>query len=238
MRPHRFRAAVLLALASACAPARMKVEPGLAAGAADWAVSGANPRAWNAPLSVGPYRTARVRDSGTLGWSFEILGIGGLAKSTRVLGFALDGPGGALDAECHERTFEAIAVGGVRYDRIGSQGKPLLGCAFRPQGGGPAHTLVLRATGRPDPAFVGELRDGAGRVTYEIASRHALQGSSLPLGTPAGYLLSRGGVAAGAIETLDVGRVLAPRDAPEEAAIAASAAALLLFRPDEAGLPE
>lgn len=220
-----------VALASGCAAARMQVDPALASSAEVWRVSGANPRRWNAPLSVGPYRTGPVRDGGTLGWSVQILNLG-VSSTHRPYAWALAGPGGALDAECHERGFEAWTTGGLAVDVHGSAGKPVLACAFRGAGEGAAWTLALRATGKASPAYAGELRHEATGAVYGIRASHALEGSPLPLGTPAGYAVERGGAPVLTVETLGAGRVWA-RPAPgDAAALAATSVALLLFRPD------
>lgn len=224
----RSPAALALALVlSACAEARPRLAPEVTAAADGWPVTGANPRRWDAPLAFGPYRTGAVADGGTRGWSFEILGLGGLAKSTRPYALRLEGPRGGLDAECHERTHEAIAPFGVRVDASGSRGDAALACAFR-SAEDAAWALAIRATGRPVPAWAGELRSAAGRV-YAIESSHALAGSPVPLGTPAAWRLAADGATPAVVEVLNAGRVWVPRDARDPDALAAAAAALLLF---------
>lgn len=236
MRPASLAPAALAALcclsAAGCAPARMRVDPAVASATEAWAVTGANPRRWNAPVAFGPYRSGPVHDAGTIGWSFELLGVGGIAKSRRPYAWTLDGPGGAIEAECHERAFEAwaAAAGGVRVDAQGAAGAPALACAFRPGAGagGAAWTLSVRAAGGVAGGWVGELR-GGGAEAYAVRSTHALEGSPLPLGTPAGWRFERAGAAVALVEVVNAGRVWLPRgDAAPP--LAAASVALLLFQ--------
>jgi hypothetical protein len=216
-----------LLLETGCASARVRVDPALAGAADEWPVAGANPRRWDAPLSVGPYRTGAVRDPGTLGWSVQIQSLG-IEKAHRPYAFAVTGPGGPIDAECHERTFEAFHATGVRYDVRGARGEPVLACAFRSDGR--TWTLSLRATGAAQPAYAGELRDDAG-LAYDVRSVHALDGSPVPLGSPAGYEVELRGAKVALVDVLGPGRVLVARGIAEGGPLASASAALLLFRP-------
>lgn len=215
-----------LAVLAGCASARMRVDPALSS-AEDWAVTGANPRRWDAPLAVGPYRTGAVRDPGTIGWSVQLQSLG-VASAHHPYAWSLAGPAGIVDAECHERGFEAFHASGVAYDVRGARGEPVLACAFR--AGARAWTLALRATGAAVPGFAGELRDEAG-TAYAIRSVHALEGSPVPLGAPAGYEVERDGAKVALVEVLGRGRVLLARGAADADALASASVALLLFRP-------
>jgi hypothetical protein len=235
--PARRSAGLLLALAAAgslvlhtgCASARMRVDPALAASAEEWSVTGANPRRWDAPLAVGPYRTGAVRDAGTIGWSVQIQGLG-VESAHRPYAFAVSGPGGPVDAECHERAFQAVHASGVQYDMRGARGEPVLACAFR--SAARTWTLSLRATGAAQPAYAGELLDDAG-LAYAIRSVHAMQGSPVPLGSPAGYELEGNGAKVAVVEILGPGRVLVARGTSDAGALASASAALLLFQPPD-----
>lgn len=230
----RHLALAALALALAGCAAHMQLAPSLEAGADEWRVTGANPRVWGAPIAFGPWRAAAaVSDGTTLGWSAEVLGLGKLAGARRPYALRLEGPAGAVEVECVQQQLTAVAPFGVELDLERLGGRPALACAFRPQGSSGwtgAWTLVLRATGRPSPAYAGELRDARG-VSFDVRSVHALAGGGLPLGGPAGWALDREGTPAAAVEVLDAGRVLIARRESERAALAAAAAALLLFQP-------
>jgi hypothetical protein len=220
---------VSLILATACASARVRVDPALADSSDEWTVAGANPRRWDAPLAVGPYRTGAVRDSGTLGWSVQIQSLG-IEKTHRPYAFAVSGPGGFVDAECHERTFQAFHASGMQYDVRGARGEPVLSCAFRSDHR--TWTLSLRATGAAQPAYAGELRDEAG-LSYAVRSVHGLEGSPVALGSPAGYEVERSGAKVALVEVLGPGRVLVARGTADGGAFASAAAALLLFQPPD-----
>lgn len=222
-------ATAALALSTACASARARVDPALAASSDEWSVTGANPRRWDAPLAVGPYRTGAVRDAGTIGWSLRIQSLG-VESTHRPYAFAVSGPGGPVDAECHERAFLASASG-VQLDVRGARGAPVLACAFRSRER--TWTLSLRATGAALPAYAGELRDEAG-LSYAIRSVHVLEGSPLPLGSPAGYEVEGNGAKVAHVEIVGPGRVLVARGAADASALASASAALLLFQsPDD-----
>lgn len=221
-------AASPLALA-ACAAARARLDPGLAASAEEWRVAGANPRRWNAPLAVGPYRTGAVRDAGTIGWSVQIQRLG-VESTHRPYAFAVSGPGDAVDVECHERGFQAFHASGVQVDLRSARGRPVLACAFR--SGARTWTLSLRATGAAQPAYAGELRDDAG-AAFPIRSVHLLEGSPVPLGSPAGYEVEGNGAKIALIEVVGPGRVLVARGAVDGGALGSAAAALLLFQPPD-----
>jgi hypothetical protein len=243
-------AAVLLAASSTvgCSTAQVRVDPSLA-GTTPYAVSGANPRRWDAPLGFGAWRTGPVRDGGTLGWSVTVLFGAGVASAHRPYAWTATGPGGALEAECHARDLELFAANGVTFDVGGASGKPALACAFRAPAPRPARdargetlrqvqdgrgediwTLALRATGKPTAAYAGELRGAHG--TFAIRAVHALEGSPIALGTPAGYALEREGRVVATVETMNAGRVWLPAASEDADALAAAALALLLFQPD------
>jgi len=212
-----------------CAAARVRVDPALSA-AAPLPVTGANPRRWGAPIRFGPHATGPVSGDTTFGWSLTVLaGAGaGVGGKSRPYAWTSHGPAGAVLAECHDRELEVFA-GSLAFDVKGATGQPRLACAFRPQAGGAPWTLAVRATGRPDPAYRGELRGGAS--AYAVRSVHALEGTPIPLGTPAGWALERDGRVAAMVETMNAGRVWLP-GGEDEAAIAAAATALLLFNPE------
>lgn len=224
------------ALASGCAAARVRVAPDLAA-TAPHAVEGANPRRWGAPVRFGPHATGPVSGTDTLGWSVALLGAG-VSSTHRPYAWETTGPAGRVAAECHQRGLDLFAQAGdgsdpgsagFTFDLAGATGRPALACAFRSAVAGP-FTLALRATGRPDPAYRGELRGGDRRWT--VRSIHALQGSPIPLGEPAGWALERDGRVVAMVETTGAGRVWMDDAAPEAGAVAAAATALLLFAPE------
>jgi hypothetical protein len=227
----------LAALSSGCAAARVRVAPDLAA-TAPHQVEGANPRRWGAPVRFGPHATGPVSGADTLGWSVALFGAG-VSSSHRPFAWETTGPGGRVAAECHQRGLEVFAQAGdgrdpgkaaFTFDVAGATGRPALACAFRPDAGPGPFTLALRATGRPEPAFRGELR-GAGQ-RYTVRSVHTLEGTPIPLGTPAGWALERDGRVVAMLETTGAGRVWMDDAAPEAGAVAAAVTALLLFEPE------
>lgn len=220
-------ALVLSSVFTGCATARVRVDPALSA-AAPLPVTGANPRRWGAPVRFGPHATGPVSGDTTFGWSLTVLAGAGVGGKSRPYAWTSHGPAGAVVAECHDRELEVFA-GSLAIDVKGATGQPRLACAFRPQAGGAPWTLTVRATGRPDPAYRGELGDGAS--AYAVRSVHALEGTPIPLGTPAGWALERDGRVVAMVETMNAGRVWLP-GGQDDGALAAAATALLLFNPE------
>lgn len=221
------------------AEARVAIDPALAAATTPLSVQGANPRRWNKPVSFGPYRTGAVRDRGTIGWSVQVLRLGA-SGSKRPYAFTLDAPTGAVDVECHEKGLEAWhEPSGVSIDLRAAAGKPVLVCAFRPagEGDGPGTWILeLAAARKITGGFVGVLRpaDASADGALTVRSLHALEGSPIPLGSPAGYALERDGQAVAAVEAINAGRAWIPGAAEADpGAIPAALAALLLFQPPE-----
>jgi hypothetical protein len=226
--------AVAGVLTTACASARMRVDPELARASQGWEVEGANPRTWGAEVRFGPYRTVAVEDRTTSGWSAPVLGAT-LARDDTPYAWRMVGGAAAVDAECHELRLE-IRTASAAADLRGASRRPALACAFRasePAGGSRTWTLSLTATGSTSSGYRGTLRDGATGAEYEVASSHDLERSRLRLGTPAGYLVSRGDDLVAMFETLGRGRVWMARTAADRDALAAAGMALLLFRPPE-----
>ena len=231
MRQPLALALALLTLASAGCAARMKMAASLEDGAESWPVTVGASRGWETKLSFGPWRASAVAATG---WSLDVLGITGkAAAAARPRGLRVEGAAGSLEAECLPQRLEALAPFGVELDLEALGGKPVLACAFRPSGSTGwtgAWTLLLRATGQATQAYEGTLRDGRG-VTFAVRSVHRLASGATPPGPPVGYALDREGTPAAAVETLESGRVLVSRRESEGAALAAAAAALLLFQP-------
>jgi hypothetical protein len=224
-------ALAVLALASAgCAP-RMRVAASLEEGAEGWPVTVGASRGWETRLAFGPWQSTATAATG---WSLDVLGIAGkAAAAARPHALRVEGPAGALQAECLQQRLEAVAPFGLELDLEKVGGQPVLACAFRPSGSTGwtgAWTLLLRATGQPTQAYEGELRDARG-VTFSVRSVHQLAGGALQPGPPVGYALDREGAPAAAVEMLETSRVLVSRRESEAAALSAAAAALLLFTP-------
>jgi hypothetical protein len=226
-------AVLALALASAsagCAP-RMRVAASLEEGAEGWPVTVGASRGWETRLAFGPWQSAATAATG---WSLDVLGIAGkAAAAARPHALRVEGPAGALQAECLQQRLEAVAPFGLELDLEALGGQPVLACAFRPSGSTgwtSAWTLLLRTTGQPSQAYEGELRDARG-VSFSVRSVHVLASGTVPPRQPVGYALDRQGAPAAAVELLDTSRVLVSRRESEAAALSAAAAALLLFTP-------
>jgi hypothetical protein len=219
-----------LASGAACASPAVKLAGPLGEeGALTWPVTGAAPRAWGAPLALGPWKAAWPADGAPRGWSIEVLGVGGKPAKVRPFAFRLEGPAGAVEVECLQQEMKVLAPFGAALDPEKLGGRATFGCALRPAGARPgdwanAWTLILRARDGMVTAYEGELRNARG-VSFSVRSAHA-PGNAGPL---VGYLLDRAGTPAAAVELPGAGRVTIARREPEVPALAGAAAALLLF---------
>lgn len=205
------------------ATARIALDPGISA-IEPYPVEGHSPRRWEKPVSFGPWRTGPVDEPGTFGFAAQALHLGGGYAKTPYR-FRVEGESGSIDAECFAHDAKAW-YRGIQADLRQAKGKPVLACAFR---GADGVVTTFELKGKGTGKYVGTV---AGAEPIEVRSEHRVEGSRLPLGEPAGYLLSRGGTPIGAVETLNRGRVWLADGSPLEAA---TVTALLLFVPPDAG---
>ncbi len=222
--------ALLLALGAGCAAPAVKLAGPLGEeGALSWPVVGATPRAWGAPLALGPWKAAWAAAGTPRGWSFEVLGLAPKAAKRQPQAFRLEGPAGSVEVECLQQEVKVLAPFGAALDLEKVEGRPTLACALRPAGAragdwANAWTLILRAKDGLVTSYEGELRNARG-VSFSIRSAH-LPGAS---GALAGYQVDRAGAPAAAVELAGAGRVTIARREPEVPALAGAAAALLVF---------
>jgi hypothetical protein len=205
------------------AAARLALDPALA-GVEPFPVEGANPRRWEKPLAFGPFKVVAVDEPGTSGFAAQALHLGG-GTATTPYRFRVEGPGGALDVECFAKDTRAWFKG-IQVDVRQPRNRPALACAYR---GADGDVTTFRMTTEGNGRFEGRVDSAPG---IEVRSQHRLEGSRIPMGDPAGYLLLHDGTAIGAVETINRGRVWLREVTSIEAA---TAAALLLFVPPDAG---
>jgi hypothetical protein len=213
--------AVLLA-ALGCQTAQIEVASDLAA-VTPMEVQGANPRRWNAPVSFGPWATSEVREGGTWGFGYRLLGIdAGFAFQPYRL--SITSGDRTIHAECVTRA-AVLSRKGLSVDP--SFGKiPTLGCGFHGEGEG---TLRLNTTAMNRE----EGQIGFGSSAWQIRSIHKYAGSSIASGEPLGYEILSGGRVIATVETINRGRVwIDPSvSASDQTRIAGVATALLLYDP-------
>src|SRR5690606_39777838 len=98
----------LACLLAACAPVRLQMPEGFAAGTASWPVSGHSPRRYGEPLRFGPYIALEPEDGGTFSWAVPVGRID-IAGSSRDYAFSLVAPGETpVEVHCAVRS---VAVG-------------------------------------------------------------------------------------------------------------------------------
>ena len=213
--------AILLATLG-CQTAQIEVAPDLAA-VSPMDVQGANPRRWNAPVRFGPWATSEVREGGTWGFGYRLLGIdAGFAFQPYRLSIASGDR--TIHAECVTR---AAVMSRKSLSVDPSFGKiPALGCGFHGDGEG---TLRLNTTAMNREE--GQIEFGSS--VWQIRSIHKYASSSIPSGQPLGYEILSGGRVIATVETINRGRVwIDPSlNADDQARIAAVATAALLYDP-------
>lgn len=218
----RFALIVILLTTFGCQTAQIQVAPDLAA-VTPMDVRGANPRRWNAPVSFGPFATTEVREGGTWGFGYRLLGIdAGFAFQPYRLSIASGDR--TIHAECVTRA-AVLSRKGLSVDP--SFGKiPALGCGFNGDGEG---TLRLNTTAMNREE--GQIEFGS--TVWQIRSIHNYAGSSIPSGEPLGYEILSGGRVIATVETMNRGRVwMDPSvNAEDQTRIAGVATALLLYDP-------
>ena len=219
-----FRLAVITILLTTlgCQTAQIEVAPDLAA-VSPMDVQGANPRRWNAPVRFGPWATSEVREGGTWGFGYRLLGIdAGFAFQPYRLSVASSDR--TIHAECVTRA-AVLSRKGLSVDP--AFGKiPALGCGFSGDGEG---TLRLNTTAMNREEGQIEFASSV----WQIRSIHNYAGSSIPSGEPLGYEILSGGRVIATVETINRGRVwIDPSvNAMDQARIAGVATALLLYDP-------
>jgi hypothetical protein len=219
-----FLAAIALSVSfSACATARMQVDPGLAAGAEAMVVTGNNPRVWNRPLAFGPYHTVQVSEGGEWSWAIPLI-IADIASSRQSYRVSVSDGERSSDIACTRRRTSVDRDGlSIDVSRV-----PHLQCAIRADGDSTAWVLRLRERGT---RFDGALESGGTSRDFRVVSAHRLEGGAFDSGDPVGFTVERDGRTVSAVETINRGRVwVDPSLAVSERMLAASVAtALLLF---------
>jgi len=206
-----------LLLLTACATAQLDLP------SESLAVSGANPRRWNGPISFGEFRTETVNEGTNRSFLID-LGLVDFGKADQAYRLTMNG----VAVECHTRELR-VGVAGVFVDpHLGKE--PLLVCGYERDGD--RSVLALSRSGAVEPSLRGELRAVNGPA-LEVRSLHRAVGAAFPSGDPFGYEITRGEQRVAVVETINRGRVWIDPAAENREVLAAAAASLLLFREPE-----
>ena len=219
-----------------CTPAHMAVSPQLAAGAPAMPVRGNPQYFWQDGFSFGPYRVSGKDRSWVTATGFaktrDWLHLFG-SDARQTLAFTLTPPHGSpLACRCTTRANQQVLEAShSRWGELSLQlgGEVNYACRFQPLGGGSGWDLGLRRTGGAYN-LSGFLLGPTGQVRIE--GTNALHGTSIGLSETTGYRFFRQGQEVGAVEVINQGSVrLSPwLDPQTKAALAATAAALLLYK--------
>ena len=245
MRIHRYRkftlmtlvlvgAVFALALAAGCREAQMASPPELSQ-TPPMKVSGRQGFGFNNDISFGPFRATGISRGWreTTAWAFFSPENYNSKQSSE---FTLQSLGGlTLKANCATNVDQVVAE---RFLGSGSNpvrvsevlaGRTNYICGFKPVEGGPDWKLALGADAMR-PLLAGVVSNGS--QTIRVQGTNQLEGSHIPLSEPTGYRFSLNGRAVGAVEVINDGRVWLAPDLTQEqqSALAASAAALMIYR--------
>lgn len=224
----------VLALA-ACAPARLKMPDGFAAGAPAWPVTGHSPRRFGEPVRFGPYSALDMRDGSTFAWRLPA-GRVDFGRSARRYAFTLVAIGQApVETQCQVRN---VALGqDSAHGRVESRLELDLTALE-----GPMLDCGLFHDGAEDPLPLELARKGTrlnGRLVapwgeYEVRSLHGYEGTSIAAYAPTGFEIVSAGRPVMVVDLIDAGSVyLDPAvDEAQRTYLAAAAAALLLLGAD------
>ncbi|GAB6195521.1 hypothetical protein [Lysobacter xanthus] len=222
-------ALALAPLLSACTAARVQHPASLAASATVLDVRGISPRRAGQPVSIGPYTAREVDDGGTFAWAVP-LGGADVGRAARRYAFSLqssDAP--TIEVACVNRAWTAGRGDAQRLSvDLTRLAGPLLDCELRD--GDRRGRLTLARTGGDLEGRL-ELPETA---PLPVRSTRALEGTSLPLASPTGYIVGEPARSLMLVDVVDGRQVhLDPTVAAGARPWwAAAAAALLLSDPD------
>ena len=228
----------LACLLAACAPVRLQMPEGFAAGAAAWPVSGHSPRSYGETLRFGPYSALEPEDGGTFSWAVPVGRID-IASSSRDYAFSLEAPGEMpVEVQCAVRS---LAVGHDTVNgRVESRTEldltalrgPVLGCGLRSVDVDDVADAMVLALARHGTQLHGRLESPWG--DHEVRSLHRYEGTSIPAYGVNGFEVLRDGKVVMVVDMLNAGHghMADGVAAAQRSWLAAAAAALLLLGAD------
>lgn len=226
----------LACLLAACAPVRLQMPEGFAAGPAAWPVTGHSPRRFGEPLRFGPYSAVEPEEGGTFSWALPVARID-IAGSSRNYAFRLEAPGEVPgEVQCAVRS---LALGhDTANGRVESRTEldltelrgPAVGCGLHRDDVADAMVLALTREGTH---LNGRLELPWG--IHEVRSLHRYEGIAIPAYGVNGFEVLRDGKVVMVVDMLDAGHVhIADGVAPAQRSWLAAAAAALLLLGDDA----
>ncbi|WP_337842763.1 hypothetical protein [Rheinheimera sp.] len=190
-----------------------------------WSVQGSNPRRFDQPLSFGPFYSAKAKQAPAFGFGLKILGVS-LQHQRQAQQLSLTNGEHWQHLECLAQSNQ-LGYDGWQLDT--SLGKsPVFACGIQ---GDSSRSLVLYS--QWDNSYKGESL--LSNRLVKINSVHKMAGSHWPLMDPSGYVLSDSEGPLAQLETINAGRVWFRPGLPAvvQTEVAALAAALLLFKPEQ-----
>jgi len=188
-------------------------------------VKGANPRAWNSPLSFGQWHSAKAEQGPVTGFGLKLLGLS-LKNQQQLLQLSISNNELWQHIECVSKQLE-VGMDGWSLDT--SLGKdPIFACGIQ---GNSSSRLALSS--QWDNSYKGVLMLSDKQLS--IHSVHRMQGSKWPMMDPSGYVISDDTGPLMQVEVINEGRVWFKPDLPAmlQSELAAAAAALLLYKPEQ-----
>lgn len=220
------------ATVSACREAQMAAPVELAAVTHPWKVEQTRVTGWDAPFTFGPYTVKDIKRGWTESTAWGFIAYESYRADQSYEYLLATGQGGKAwrcncAAKVNQQVLESMAGGGKLTWEVGAGQS--LACSLRsPQG--ILWRLALAAGGASNSPMRGVLEGP--NLTIQVRGTDKLEGTAIPLSEPTGYVFSVAGQLSGtvgAVQVINNGLLWLP-DSPQQGAMAAASAALLLYQ--------
>lgn len=217
---------------TACREARMAAPLELVAGIPAWNVEQTMAVGWDAPFTFGPYTVKQIRRGWTKSNAWGFMGYESY-QAGQSYEYLLDTGVAGKSWHCNcavnvsQKVLEGMVGDGKLTWEVGAGQR--LACSLRPPRDKPWR-LALAASGASNAPMQGVL-EGPG-LTVRVRGTDKLEGTTIPLSEPVGYVFAVIGAmdgTVGAVQVINNGVLWLP-DSPQQPALAAAAAALLLHQ--------
>ena len=223
--------ACLALLAFACREAQMAIPPDLNLASPPMKVEQTRVIGWDSPFDFGPFHVSAVHRGWTeaTAWGFMVYES---YKAEQSYEFRIAKQGGKpWQCNCatnvNQQVLEGMVAGGKLTWELGAGQS--LACSLKGPGG-QLWKLALAASGHSRAAMRGYLIGP--KLTIQVQGTDKLEGSTIPLSEPTGYVFSVHTTTSGTIAAVQVinNGVLWLPNSPEQEPLAAASAALLLYQ--------
>ena len=218
--------------ATACREAQMAAPVELATAIQPWKVEQTRVTGWDAPFNFGPYTVKDIKRGWTKSTAWGFIAYESYRANQSYEYRLATGQGKKAwrcncAANVNQQVLESMVGGGKLTWEMGAGQS--LACSLRSPKG-ILWRLVLAAGGASNAPMQGVLEGP--KLTMQVRGTDQLEGSTIPLSEPTGYVFSIIGPVsgtAGAVQVINNGLLWLP-DSPQQGVMAAASAALLLYQ--------